>query len=569
MMRSAFAATLVVAVSAVHVSAQAPPTPPDHYALTNARIVTAPGRVIERGTVVMQDGRITAVGAQVSVPASAVRIDAAGHTVYPGLIDVAVSAGLPSYGRQGGPRGGGGGFGGGPRQPGDGEEVMPGREAADVWEPSDADLAALRGAGITAVGLAFNGGIFPGRTAAATTAASGSRVLRPAVAQQVLLGRRRGGYPGTLMASLSFVKQSLYDAQHEMRVRAAWERQPSGTRPEFNADSRALEPVVSGALPVWFHASAERDLDRIIELAGETGIRNYAIVGVQEGWRAEAALRQAARPLAVSLDWPDAGDISGRAFELHVAPMSGPDEAKERADSAAVRQARGNAAALHRAGLQIALTSYGMSSPAQLRRRVRAAIDAGLPADEALRALTVSPARMLGIEGLAGTIETGKLANLVVVRGNDLFAPDAPIRDVFVEGVRYDVPAETQRQRGREDAQNARGAGTTDIAGQYVGEMDSPHGLVQFTFTLSGSGDRLRGRLSSEMGDIDLTGSQTGQDFVLTGTWTPPGMTALSVSVTGRVTGDDLRGTFTAQGQAAMEFTARRGDPGTDLEEVG
>jgi hypothetical protein len=132
MMRSALAATLVVGVSAVQAAAQAPPVPPDHYALTNARIVTAPGRVIERGTVVVRDGRIAAVGASVTIPSAAIRIDASGHTVYPGLIDVASSVGLPAYGRQQtGPGGGGGGPSAAARE--GPSEVLPAREAADVW----------------------------------------------------------------------------------------------------------------------------------------------------------------------------------------------------------------------------------------------------------------------------------------------------------------------------------------------------------------------------------------------------------------------------------------------------
>src|SRR5688572_16869549 len=112
MVRSAFFATLVVgAMSVVPASAQAPPTPPDHYALTNVRIVTAPGRVIPNGTVVVRDGRITAVGPQAAIPATAIRLDLAGMTVYPGLIDAATSLGLPTT------QGGGGGGRGGPGGP--------------------------------------------------------------------------------------------------------------------------------------------------------------------------------------------------------------------------------------------------------------------------------------------------------------------------------------------------------------------------------------------------------------------------------------------------------------------
>src|SRR5690606_15284864 len=149
----------------------------------------------------------------------------------------------------------------------------------------------------------------------------------------------------------------------------------------------------------------------------------------------------------------------------------------------------------------------------------KAAIDAGLVRDEALRALTVTPARLLGIENVAGTIETGKLANLVVVAG-DIFDPEVRIRDVFIEGVRHEIPAPQPRaQRGDGGA-----VGAADVAGEWVGEMESPSGLMQFTLTLRGTGTQLTGSLASEMGAVELSGSQNGADITLSGTWSPPGM---------------------------------------------
>jgi hypothetical protein len=174
-----------------------PGAPNVDYALTNVRIVTAPGKVIERGTVVTHDGRIAAVGAQVNIPANVVRMDLAGSTVYPGLIDAATSIGLPNPNRivaaanaEGGAagRGGRGGRGG---APGGGRASIPtaGRgsepppppviepqidataEAADMFSPTDDELKAFRAGGVTAVGLVFSGGLFPGRVGAALTGA--------------------------------------------------------------------------------------------------------------------------------------------------------------------------------------------------------------------------------------------------------------------------------------------------------------------------------------------------------------------------------------------------------------
>ncbi len=197
--------------------------PKADYALTNVRIVTAPGRVIERGTVLMRDGRIAAVGADVAVPAGVVRMDLAGHTVFPGLIDAATSIGLPSPTRPlpgaaadaaGGGRGGGGGRGAAPPQSGRGvplgrgqppappvvlPEIEADAEAADMFAPTEEQLTAFRAGGVTPVGLVFEGGLFPGRVGAALTGSrEGTRLaLRSTAGQDVSFGTRRGGYPGT------------------------------------------------------------------------------------------------------------------------------------------------------------------------------------------------------------------------------------------------------------------------------------------------------------------------------------------------------------------------------------
>src|SRR5262249_47982289 len=96
-----------------------------------------------------------------------------------------------------------------------------------------------------------------------------------------------------------------------------------------------------------------------------------------------------------------------------------------------------NAAALAKAGIPVALASFGGESGATFRDRIRTTIAAGMSPDEALRAATVTPAALLGVTAAVGTIEVGKLANLVVVTGNDLFATGNPIKHVFVEGRLY------------------------------------------------------------------------------------------------------------------------------------
>ena len=435
------------------------PPPRADYALTNVRIVTAPGRVIERGTVLTKNGRIAAVGAQVAIPAGVVQMDLSGHTVYPGLIDAATSIGLPSPSRAlpvapapgatppAGGRGGGGGGGRGAGPVGRGAvappapvvdpEIDAAAEAADMFSPTDDQLKAFRAGGVTTVGLVFEGGIFPGRVGAALTGSPdvSPLALRTAVAQAVSFGTRRAGaYPGTGIGSVAYIRQSFLDAQYEARLDKAFKAGTPGARPSNDPLRRALMPAAGNEMTSWFVASTEREMIRAGEITREMGLKTPVIVGAQEGWRAVSAIKHSGATAVVSVRWPSADVVTGRQF---LAVGSGLTGTAPPADSSANREVRANPAALVRAGITVALSSYGGESGTTFRDGIRAAIGAGMSADDALRAATVTPAALLGVTAAVGTIEVGKLANLVVVTGNDLFASGNPIKHVFIEGRIY------------------------------------------------------------------------------------------------------------------------------------
>ena len=436
--------------------------PVSDYALTNVRIVTAPGRVIERGTVVTHDGRISAVGATVNIPAGVVRLDLTGHTVFPGLIDAATSIGLPSPTRAlpapttttadanaGGGRGGrGGGRGAAPGVPagarGSGPppppvvqpEIDASAEAADMFSPTPDELKALRAGGVTTVGLVFNGGLFPGRVGAALTGArNDSRLgLRSGVGQEVSFGTKRGGvYPATGIGAVAFIRQAFIDAQYEARLDKAFKAGTPGARPSNDPFSRALMPAAGNEMPSWFVASNERQLIRVAEISKEMGLKTPVIVGVQEGYRAIPVLKASAATAVVSLAWPPADSVTGREFGLIGAGKGAPGTS----DAEITTAVKANAATLVKNGVPVVLASFGGTSGTTFRDRIRSTIEAGMSADDALRASTVAPAALLGITAAVGTIEVGKLANLVVVSGNDLFASGTPIKHVFVEGRLY------------------------------------------------------------------------------------------------------------------------------------
>ncbi len=474
---------VVVATAMAQANPAAPPGPlAADYALTNVRIVAAPGRVINRGTVLIRNGRIAAVGANVDVPAGIVRMDLNGHSVFPGLIDAATSIGLPSPTRQvataaaappeGGRGRGGRGAGapgappaagraaGPPPPPVVSPEIDAEAQAADMFSPTPDQLKALRAGGVTTVGLVFDGGLFPGRVGAALTGGQNEDRLglRSDVGQEVSFGTRRGAYPGTGIGSVAYIRQAILDAQYEARLDKALKAGTPAPRPSNDPFVRALIPVATGEIPAWFVASTERQMNRVAEIVKEMGLKAPVIVGAQEGWRVIPALKASGARAVVSLDWPAPGSVTGSVFRAEPGEAeagrgagaggrgagaggrggaAGAGGRGGAAGGAADLEIRANAAALASAGVPVVLASLGGESGAVFRDRIRSTIEAGMSADDALRATTVTPAALLGLTAAVGTIDVGKLANLVVVTGNDLFASGTPIRHVFVEGRLY------------------------------------------------------------------------------------------------------------------------------------
>jgi len=413
--------------------------PASAYALVNARILVAPGNVIERGTVVFRDGRIEDVGPGIAAPSDAVRLDLDGYTVYPGMVEAASSLGLPRIGRDG---------------------LRPFQMAVEAFDEGEGRLETFRKAGVTTVGLVFEGGVFPGQTGAMSTGNGprASQILRTPISLQIAFQRTQG-YPRTLMGALAYIEQSWEDVSYDIRVRAAFRTDPaSSPRPQFDPEHEALIPAVTGTMPVWFAASRQRDFTRVADLAARLGVTDYVFLGGQEGYLATELLVDLGRPVIVSLDFPNPNQVTGRAFAYHIAPVTGDDVVDEAADSATARATRGNAAALVDAGVRIALSSFG-ADVSDFRSLVGSAIEAGLSADEALRAVTTTPAELLGLGGAIGTIERGKLANLLVTDG-DLFDDDTHILHVFVEGQRFDYTPESDEEEDDDSGRDRpRGGG--------------------------------------------------------------------------------------------------------------
>jgi len=456
---------LVAGVLALTATSRPSAEAPRSFALTNVRIVPVSAPVIERGTVVVVDGLISAVGPSVAVPAGVWRLDGDGATVYPGLFDALSEVALPASASStaAAPRAAGGGAQppSAPvaRGPGDRPASTPWEHAADALRPDDPRIETWRSGGFTTAMVAPRRGLLPGQGAVINLAGerAGEMVVRTPAAFLMTFDAGGGfrSFPGSLMGAISYLRQVHLDADHAAAAEEAYAQGARGrARPKYDRTVRAVHESRAARRLTLVPAVTAAQVARAVRLGREMQV-SVGVYGAHEGYAAAPLLERADVPVLVSAKWPEpARDADPEADQpLRVLRL------RDKAPS--------TPAALAAAGVRFAFYSDGLGGPADMLAGVRRAIEAGLSREAAVRALTLTPAEIFGIDDRLGSIEPGKIANLVVVRG-DLLDKDATVTHVFVDGLVHEVKARAG-QKGRDARPDRRPTRTTPAEGATEG----------------------------------------------------------------------------------------------------
>lgn len=426
-------------------------------AFTNAKIYVSPSQVINKGTLLIQKGKVVEVGTNVSIPPNSVKIDLEGKSVYPSFIDIYSSFGVEK------PK----------RAPGQGrspqydatregfywnDHIMPENNAIANFKFDDKKAKELMKAGFGTVNTHIQDGIARGTgvlVALNSDATDGERIIDDKSAQYFSFTKsvaKRQSYPTSLMGAMALLRQMYHDA---------------GWYSNGNSETkdRSLEALLNNkGLKQIFAAGDSGNALRADKIGDAFGIQYTILAGGNEYENVDQIKGTQAR-FIVPLNFPEAYDVSNpyQAGYINLKDMRH------------WNQAPSNPKALAENGVSFSFTLHSLKSPAKFKGQLLKAIKYGLSKEKALSALTIEPARILGKENLLGTLEAGRYANFLITSG-DLFEKGTTLYENWVQGNRYEVNDMDQKDIRGEYQLNAGGI---NYSLSITGEVAKPKAEVK------------------------------------------------------------------------------------------
>jgi imidazolonepropionase-like amidohydrolase len=388
------------------------------YVIRGGTVVPVTGATIPNGTVVIQNGRIQAVGANAQAPAGATVVDATGLFVYPGMIDAGTSLGLTEIGSVPGSQD--------TREVGD---FNPQNVALTAVNPHSELIPVTRVNGVTTVITSAEGGLMAGSAALMdligwTPDEMGVTPRAAMVMTYPSLGGGGGGFGGggfgqnqqsaaerreTMNRQVRELRAFLADARSYAEVKAKLSGNNGATAPRVNQKMEALVPVVRGEMPVIFDVNTADQIRGVLALADSFKLK-VIIRGAREAWQL-------------------ADTLAARAIPVIVGPTTQAPGADDPYDMLYAQPG-----VLAKAGVKIAFQTSDAANSRNLPYNVALATAYGLDSAEAIKSITINPAQIFGVADRYGSIEPGKVANIMVTTGDPLDVRST-VKHLFIRGM--------------------------------------------------------------------------------------------------------------------------------------
>jgi len=420
---------------------------PSIHAIINAKIVQGPGRIITNGTIIVRDGYIEEVGRNVIPPKDAKIWDYTGLTIYPGFIEPYSQLGLLKIEKS--PKNTNTFKKEDPKQINSiahwNPYVHPEKNILSNFNPQDVEIKKLRDMGFTAALISPLEGIFCGSSALISlqNGFKNEYLIKNNVSQNVVLKKIKGNsersYPNSLMGTIALIRQTFLDANWYQKAHQAYSiNSRNQKRPESNSALSALEKVINRDQLLSIKTEDDLNTLRAIKIVNEFDL-NAWIVGNGHEYRQIKKLKETEIPLVIPLNFPDLPKVESPEAALDVSLL----------ELSHWELAPNNPKELEMADISFAITSALQKKPEDFLKNLKRSVEFGLSENKALAGLTTEPAKILGVNNLLGSIDTGKLGHLVITDGN-LFSKDTKIISVWVDGKHYEVEQSIQPDpRGR------------------------------------------------------------------------------------------------------------------------
>lgn len=486
-------------------------------ALINAKVTTAPGKQLQTATIILRNGLITDIGPGISIPADAYRIQADSLYAYAGFIDALSYTAIKEPEN---PQGGGGGNQG-KRPPVDEDGnpsladagITPFQTVRATMEATSKSIQDWRAQGFTLAHIVPRGKMMPGK---------GSLILLAGKDNDQLLlnenitmysqwsGAGGGMYPSTVIAMMAKWRELYTNASQLLAHKQSYETTSLVARPVYNQAHEALLPVVKKEMPVFFRARGVKDISRALELQKDLGMR-MVIADAEEAYYLKEHFKNPNVQLVLSLKLPeekssqkevkkdDEAKQDSTAIDKPIDPEKA-DFEKKRAES--LKAHRSQAAEIEKAGIPFAFSTIGIK-PGDFRKNLQLILENGLSTDAALASLTTVPAKLLGIDRRCGTLEKGKMANLVVTN-KPLFEKETAIRYTIIEGKVYEYEVKEKEKKKKSESSSSSAHA---LAGKWSYVIETPDQKREGTFTFDVEDNDITGQIFNSdisSGDNDL-----------------------------------------------------------------
>jgi len=548
---------LMVIIVSVMSSAQlfaqdAPGAVTNTYALENVHVITSPGNVINNASIVIKDGLIQNVGRGISIPANAKKLKVDTMFVYAGFIDGLSHIGLPK------PKANKSASKGPKQAPGNPTNeragITPHKSVQSLIDPKSKTISDYRQAGYTAVHTVPYGKMLPGQ--GTLILLNGARtkdmVYEADISTFSQLKGASGVFPNTIIGVMTKWRELFKQAEQANHHISKYKSSTSGMkRPTYDASTHAMIPVTKGQSPVFMLTESHLDIHRAMTLQKDLGFK-MTLTGLKNGWRLTDKIKANNHSILLSLNLPKKEKDEKKKNEAVKDKWADEKSALMARQKEEIKNRVMQAASFEKSGVRFGFTTEGTKAN-KIKENLLRMVKEGLSEKAALAALTTNPAAILGVQHVMGTVEKGKIANLVISKGS-YFDEKSEIRYVVVDGHPHKYEPKSTKSKKSTGPVSEK---FKNIAGTWSYVINTGETSMTGELDISEDNGGLVGILSgsqidqpADIDEITIDGNTLSFSVLVDG--------QVQVEWTGTIEDDEMTGTVNAEGMGTFSISGTR-----------